>query len=346
MLIYKILMCIPHAADSFYNNVISPLHVFLASFCDFFRCSIAEVLIGIVVILILAYTAFVIIKMVRDKKVIEFLIQLLVTYLMCFSLIYGGFCLLWGVYYAAEDMGVSNLCGITSEGVAHEDLIAVDEYFVALANEYGEIVERDENNNYRMDKDKIFDYSLSLYDSVSVSFPGLLAKPHRAKEVKFSVVMSYMDFTGFFFPFTAEANINTDAPDCMTPSVIAHELAHQRGIAREDEANFVAVLACLEDGNPDYVYSASLMALVYLQNALYKSGDMDEWNRIYDSYSDKVLADLRQNSEYWKPFRASAAYKTTNKTYDAFLKSYDQEYGIETYGRCVDLIVEYYKKKI
>lgn len=43
--------------------------------------------------------------------------------------------------------------------------------------------------------------------------------------------MSRINYTGFFFPYTAEANVNVDSPLCMLPSTIAHELAHQRGVA-------------------------------------------------------------------------------------------------------------------
>ena len=59
----------------------------------------------------------------------------------------------------------------------------------------------------------------------------------------FSRVMSAMNFTGVYFAFTGESNINVDAPACLIPSTIAHELSHQRGIASEQECNFLAVLA-------------------------------------------------------------------------------------------------------
>ena len=153
-----------------------------------------------------------------------------------------------------------------------------------------------------------------------------------------------MDFTGFFSPFTGEACINTDSPSSMTPVTIAHELAHQRGIAAEDEANFIAVMTCLEDGDADYVYSASLFALSHLQNAMYKSGDIEEWERLKATYSEGVQADLAKNREYWNEFRDSAVHQAVSDTYDAFLKSYDQELGRETYGACVDLLVEYYRQ--
>ena len=73
-------------------------------------------------------------------------------------------------------------------------------------------------------------------------------------------MMSYTNFTGFFFPFTAEANVNTDFPPALFASTVAHELSHQRGVAKEQEANFTAVLASLYYGDADYCYSSCLLA--------------------------------------------------------------------------------------
>ena len=68
------------------------------------------------------------------------------------------------------------------------------------------------------------------------------------KAMRFSRVMSAMGFTGFYFPFTGECNVNVDFPAATLPSTVAHELSHRRGIASEQECNFRAVLACLRRG--------------------------------------------------------------------------------------------------
>ena len=156
----------------------------------------------------------------------------------------------------------------------------------------------------------------------------------------FSKIMSYLDFTGFFFPFTGEANINTDSPACFIPSTIAHELAHQRGVAAEDEANFVAVLACLENGDPVYCYSACLLAYTHLGNALY-SADYDAWYAVYSSLSDGVRNDLAANNAYWAGFKTPVS-GISNSVYTGFLHSYGQTLGLRSYGACVDLLVAYY----
>ena len=149
-----------------------------------------------------------------------------------------------------------------------------------------------------------------------------------------------MDFTGFFFPFTAEANLNIDFPVSLLPSTVAHELAHQRGVAKEQEANFVAVLACLAYGDPDYCYSACLLAYTHLGNALY-AADYSRFEPIYFSLNDCVLRDFQVNREYWKAFETPVQTVST-EIYDGFLKSYDQALGMKSYGACVDLLVNYY----
>ena len=152
--------------------------------------------------------------------------------------------------------------------------------------------------------------------------------------------MSYLDFTGFFFPFTAEANVNLDAPACDLAATVAHELSHQRGVAKEQEANFTAVLACLDYGDPDYVYSAALLACTHLGNALARA-DGEAWEKICDGLDENVKRDLVLRGAYWRQFETPVR-KASNTVYEGFLYSYDQTLGLRSYGACVDLLVNYY----
>ncbi len=322
-----------------YYDFAKPVHSFLVSLCDHTSVCVGEVLIGIYALILLIDIIAELVNITKQPA--KTLLSILLIICASVSIIYGGFCMLWGFYYAAP--GVSGVCKITTGGVEHDDLVATDRFFLEKANEYSEKVTRDSNGLYIM-SDATFEHSLKLYENVCVIYPGLEDKVHRPKKVFFSKAVSLMDFTGFFFPFTGEACINVDSPDCMIPSTIAHELAHQRGIAAEDEANFIGILACMEDGDPDYVYSASLLALAHLQSAVYKSGDMDAWQQIKDSYEPGVKADLSANSEYWSAYRKNPVNRATSQTYDAFLKSYDQSMGLQTYGACVDYLVYYYGK--
>ncbi len=343
IVLYHAVELIPKAPSFVYLHFIRPFHNFTAAACDKVSFAVIEPLMYVVFAAVLIYLVSAVISMIVRREFLYRIISIPVTLIMCFTLIYGGFCVLWGFYYAGVFAGDVCMISVPEDGIVHSDLIKTDEYFVNLANEYSGRIKRDQEGHFVFSTDP-YEHALTLYDKMEDRFPLIEAPAHRPKKYFFSQFMSYLDFTGFFSPFTGEACINTDSPSSMTPVTIAHELAHQRGIGAEDEANFIAVVACMEDEDPDFVYSASLLALIHLQNALYKSGDMQAWNAIKDTYSPGVMADLQANSEYWAKYRDTATNRVTTRTYDAFLKSYDQELGRETYGACVDLLVEYYRQ--
>ena len=323
------------------EHVVRPWHRFFGRLFNALPFSVAGVLIAALVIGCLAYIVYSVVQAVRRGGVGRRVYLLAVTAVGLASLIYAGFCLLWGVYFYTSDF--EDQSGIYGAALSVEQLESVTRYFAHLADRYGARVVRDENGLYVVDMSKIFERSAALYDEAEKSFPCLTGDGLRAKPFQFSEVLSLMNFTGFFSPFTGEANINVASPACMTPSTIAHELAHQRGVAAEDEANFVAVLACLENGDVDYCYSASLLAYIHLSNALYEA-DAERWRTIRDGLSDGVLADIADNNAYWQR-RKTVVSKTSDAVYTGFLHSYGQTLGMQTYGACVDLLVAYYYNK-
>lgn len=255
--------------------------------------------------------------------------------------VYAGFCLLWGVNYYGDSF--SDKSGIQAEPVSTAQLTATARKFAALANEYSEQVARDDAGLFAVSRDEIFARSQGIYDAVGETFSFLSGDYPGPKRVFFSKIMSYIDFTGFYFPFTGESNLNVDSPACMLPSTITHELAHQRNIAPEQEANFVAVLAALESGDPVYCYSAALLGYIHLGNALYQA-DRVAWKEVSGSLNDQVRADLSDNNAYWARFE-TPVNQATQTVYNGFLQSYGQELGVKSYGACVDLLVAYYCPK-
>jgi hypothetical protein len=80
-----------------------------------------------------------------------------------------------------------------------------------------------------------------VYDGAEALFPFLEFESQPPKAMFYSKFMSALNFTGVYCPFTGETNLNVDAPACLLPATVAHELAHQRSIASEQECNFLAV---------------------------------------------------------------------------------------------------------
>ena len=320
------------------DGLVRPYHRAMSRVCSHFPFSVVEVLIVLGVLLALVYIIFSVIQLIRCPERGKRIYRFCLTCLTAFSLIYGGFCLLWGVYYYSADFEEQS--GIHGGPASVEQLTAVTRYFTDLVNQYDAQITRDAEGAFAEDLDTVFARSPQLYSAVENAVPCLAGDALAAKPVFFSRLMSYINFTGFFSPFTGEANINVDSPACLAASTIAHEQAHQRGVAEEDEANFVAVLASLNSGDPVYCYSSCLLAYIHLGNALY-AADYDAWQENYARLADGPRRDLADNNAYWKQFETPVS-QVSDQVYSGFLQSYGQTLGLKTYGKCVDLLIAYY----
>ena len=183
---------------------------------------------------------------------------------------------------------------------------------------------------------------LSAYESASEKYQFLHTFPSRVKPVMLSVPMSYTHITGVYTFFTGEANINVHFPDYTVPYTAAHELAHQRGIAREDEANFTAFLVCLESDDVYIRYSGILNMYEYVLSAL-RSCDVELYRKSYLSLPAVIRAEEAAYSVFFEKYRENVAATVTQTTNDTYLKSQGATEGTQSYSMVVDLAVALYR---
>ncbi len=248
------------------------------------------------------------------------------------------FCLAWGINYCAD--GFQERSGITAEAVTVEELYRVTEYFTEQVNAASQEVPRNENGLFSAGRDEIFAASTEIYENSYDEFPFLRQTDREPKRMIFSKLLSAMGFTGYYAGFTGESVLNVDSPTCLLPATITHELAHQRGIASEQECNFLAVVVSTASDNPLYIYSGYLMGYIHLSNALYRA-DRELWQTLRQELAPEVLLDIQYNNAYWDQWE-SPVDAVSQTVYDAFLKGNGQSAGIQSYGTVVDLLVAYY----
>ena len=252
--------------------------------------------------------------------------------------IYVGLTLLWGVNYYTDSF--QDKSGIYAREATVEELEELTQFFAQGVLDTWDKVQRDENGLFAVPREEIFAAGTGIYESLYEEFPFLRLEDKKAKALVFSEPFSAMDFTGFFFPFTGEANLNVHSPAMYLPVTIVHEMSHLRGIASEQECNFLGIAACIASDDPVYQYSGWLFGYVYAGNALYRA-DPEAWRAIRAAIPEEVVADLRYHSNYWASYEGPVSEAASN-AYDSFLKNYGDEDGVQSYGMVVDLLIAYY----
>ena len=318
-----------------------PLERALGRLWSYVPLSAAELCYALAAVALAVFLARSVVLIVRAEYKREMLYRRVMLLFNALLSLYAAFCLLWGVNFYADDF--CRQSGVYPEPVTREELIAVTRYFAGETARCAGAVARDAHGVYAVPRQESLRYAPSLYTAMYDEFPFLyIPVDPMPKGIFFSRVMSAMNVTGLYFPFTGESNLNMDFPAATFPATVAHELAHRRGIASEQQCNFLAVLASTRAENAAYQYSGWLLGYIHLSNALYTVAP-EEWREIRASLPAPVEADLRAANEYWARYEGVAA-RASGKAYDTMLKSYGDELGMRSYGAVVDLLVAYYSR--
>ena len=317
-----------------------PLEHALSAICSLVPFSVAELCYVILVAAVPVYVATGIRAFLRSEYKADVVYARIMIVVNLALSVYAAFCLFWGVNFYADDF--CDRSGIYAEPVAYEDLVEVTRLFAREASVHADAVARSVWGTYAVPRQDSLNLAPALYGPAAERFPFLALRHDPVpKQVFFSRVLSAMNVTGVYFPFTGESNLNMDFPAASFPFTIAHELAHRRGVASEQQANFLGVLVSTLSDDPAYQYSGWFTGYIHLSNALY-SVDPQTSNEIYASLPDTVRADLNAANCYWTHYEGAAS-RASGKVYDAVLRSYGDELGMKSYGAVVDLLVAYYR---
>lgn len=253
--------------------------------------------------------------------------------------VWTGLCWMWSAAYYADTF--TQRSGLKTAPYDVAELVAVTDWFAQQAAHWSRQVPRDDMGRFAADEREVFVNAAGVYTVLEGEFPFLTMEPSGVKPLLLSRMQSVMGFTGVYLPFTGEANVNVDSPACLRPATIAHELAHQRMVASELEANFVGIAAAVSCDDPVYQYSGYLLGLIQLCNALYPA-DAQAWQQIAQSrFTPELAQDWTQNNDYWAALQSPVG-DAAEQVYDSYLKSNDQTLGVRSYGACVDLLVAYF----
>ena len=328
------------AMNALTEGFTNPLRRAVGHLCERVPVSVAESLYVLAALGFLAFLVLGVRAVVQSRRRGGTVYALMLGLVNVIMTVYVLFCLLWGANYYADSF--TDKSGLAVELVAVDDLERVTRQFAALVNEYAGDVPRGADGAFAGDRAAILAYAPKIYENLYEEFPFLEMTDVPPKAMRFSHVMSAMGFTGFYFPFTGECNVNVDFPAATLPTTVAHELSHRRGIASEQECNFLAVLASLRCGDAAYRYAGALSGYIYLANALY-SADQELWRQAYECTTEGMRRDFTAENEYIKSFEGEVK-QTSTAVNDGFIKAQGVSDGERSYGRVTDLILAHYAK--
>jgi hypothetical protein len=252
------------------------------------------------------------------------------------SVLVAWFVVGWGLNYQRLSWADNHDLKTTGGSVAQLEALAT-----ALADHAGPLrAQAYASGTPRWSGDEVRRAVTRAYARHGVQDPLLAGDFGNPKAFPFPDALSWLGIAGIFIPFTGEPLVNTGPTNWQLPFTSAHEAAHLRGWAREDEANFLAFWVLHDDADPAMAYSAWGSALLYVASALGSAGPRgnEAWGRVKAHVDPAVLADWRASFAYWEKFQGPVQH-AAQAVNDAYLKSQGQADGVKSYGRVVDLLL-------
>jgi Protein of unknown function (DUF3810) len=180
------------------------------------------------------------------------------------------------------------------------------------------------------------------YDSLAASDPQFAYHTTSVKSSLFSYPGLYIGFAGYYNPFTGEAQVDMLNPSYTLPYTTCHEMGHQLGYAKENEANFMGFLAARSSPDPAFRYSVYLDLYIYAVRELYVR-DSTLAKSFRAKLNPGVRQDLRELQQFNRRY-ANPLNPVIWKLYGGYLRANRQPHGIVTYSEVTAWLIAYGKE--
>ena len=335
-------------ADNYRKYVFVHISSIFSRITNIFRYSVGEVMItmGVFIVLmglIIFIAGFMKYKWLKSLRRIYFKI---VVYILIFI-------------YATETLNCFVLYHTTTiENTLYKDIDLSSDISDGerLINVYNTVVDNINKLSSKMKRDsdgdliKNYNYSecKAALRNISDRFTCLSGYYPSPKEIYYSDIMTQQYLAGIYFPFSMEANYNKLMYISNMPSTICHELSHLKGYIRENEANYLSFVACIESDNEFIQYSGYLSVFYYLLDDIETYATEEEKTNMHKidkrAYDDTIFVKEEVFNEIEeKSFVSTDTLSdATDKFIDSNLKINGVTSGMDNYNEVVRLLIFYY----
>ncbi len=330
----EILKKFPQFVEDYYSN---GLYIFISKLMRYafgwIPFSIGDVLYTLAVIYILRWF------FINRKRIIKDTKNWLIDVFLVISLGYFAFHMLWAFNYYRQPLHKS--LNIDNQYTT-EELIKVTKKLIKASNEAHKKLENNDSIKieFPYTKSELIAMVPNGYEDLKKDFPHLAYHPSSLKKSIYSLQLTYMGFSGYFNPFTNEAQIDGLIPKYKYPTTASHEVAHQLGYAKENEANFIGALAAISNNDSYFKYSGYTFALRHCLHELYQR-DQETYEMLLKAINKGILKNYNEVTEFWSSYE-NPLEPIFKISYNSFLKANNQSKGMETYSYVVALFVNYF----
>jgi hypothetical protein len=262
-------------------------------------------------------------------------------------LIYLIFKIFWGLNY--DRLGIEAQLGIGKNSYSIEEVTTLTNQLIDQLNATRRQIQDTVLPSPSLDS--IYLEAYRSYGSLSDEYGFLNYRNLSVKGSLFSSIGDYLGFTGYYNPFTGEAQVRTDIPKILLPYITCHEMAHQLGYASESEANFVGYLAAVRSKNVFFRYSVYQDLFSYAQqeevNLYGKQNDFKKFAYVLQQNRERldtlVKKDRREIREFFQQ-RKNRISPAVSSLYDQYLKLNKQLQGVNSYNEVIGWLLAYQKK--
>jgi len=276
--------------------------------------------------------------LIKGKLTKHLLIKKLWKVILIFASVYIVFNIFWGLNYNRKGIAWQlNLSQIDYD-TAH--LKMIQDLLLQKVNETKQAIIK-ERITYP-DNKELFQRAVKCYKDAAVAYPFMQYNGASIKSSLYGWLGDYVGFTGYYNPFTGEAQVNTTVPKFLRPYITLHEMGHQLGYAKEDEANFSGYLAAANSQDALFQYSTYLDLFVYANREVF----------YFDSAASKsaavklipaVKADILEWRQFNKKY-TSVLEPAISWLYGKYLLANEQPKGLRSYNEVIATLIAYYAK--
>ncbi len=255
--------------------------------------------------------------------------------------VYIVFKLLWGLNYSRPS--ISGRLGIGNQKYTTKELVLLGNFLINRVNGLeGKLKNSGKKKTYTIAE--LQSKSKFSYDKLAKLNPFFTYHIPAVKPVIFSWLVTKIGIEGYYCPPSGEANVNSWLPAVELPFVTSHEISHELGVAREDEANLVGYLVSINSPDLNFQYSGYYNIL---RSVLFeiRIKSPEDFAVLLKKVNTGTLADFKEEHDFWSKYNGDmSAYMNT--ALDKFLKMNNQKKGTDSYQDIVIWVYNLHKSEI